>query len=1101
MPTIDPLNTGNPARQNIAGNVLAEGATNLLQDLQDTLGTQNSGIAFSNAIEKQTYSNQSGQFTPEQIDLYNAASPVFTTIEKQKKSIESAQFTIEQLAELVQLSEGAQWPQNKNNPEFGESLGFLPPILISPTLESFTVEGSAAQKVTQTVGNYKYVDWRGLQIDNSSFKTLETKDRFDAGRDLPKSNSALSDKPHSRRDIDIIYGDGRSDYFRNNFQVIGDGRNINNLTPFENPLDGKSELRLENFKETPWENQDPPMFGFDVIFDTYSSPLLNGSLRDFIVNYKNVSEIASKFQVYEEFRNQFQKFFRLDGDLKIDPKQIAMTSLGSDVAAAESSSSLFNPHKKNYLGHYIKKITGLDGLIESNKGDTVKYLPDYKKDFITLEIREDVSMNVGTLVHLYKTLYWSRPNGKFLIPENLLRFNCTIIVSECRNFRRIKRGIANPKNIYALKDNLSRYVYTLRDCQFYFDKLPLEDSIDIGDQGPKMFESYNINFDYKYSTVKLERFVPNGDWGNYVGYDGGAIWKVGNKGTRNSRGTTGSQELSTPQFFTVGPDNKTYAYLPNLKINGEEQPYIIEVYGPDKGAPEFFPKSTPAPQVITPPTTTPPQNLGETGAGNTGNLTTTPGGGGDIPGGGTVPTEGANTGPSLDNLKNQSQKITENAKEQAEIASVQTEVSSRKKISFGGLGKQISNIAISTPLNAIVANKSIPSFANVSKQIQNIAINNIPKSVSTALSTIVANKSILSDIVPGNFFDKMGSLKSNLVGGGILGSLGGLKDKILSGVPSLDSVKTQFSEAKTKVKSGFFDIRGDLKSSLEDSGSAVTGLFGSLGGLKDKISLDSLGGLKDKILSGVPSLDSVKTQFSEAKTKAKSGFFDVRGDLKSSLENSGSAVTGLLGSIGGLKDKISLDSIGGLKDKVLSGVPSLDSVKTKFSEAKTKVKSGFFDVRGDLKSSLEEGGNSFLTTFDSAINEANSLTEQFSKKKNDTIDLIKGIINKEIEETRNNVGSFISVDNIKEKFSNAKEVTNSSFFDVRSQISGEKGGDTSSLNLRKKLLNNTIEKVYNGKKTGTSPIKSNTPPPTSFFDLKGQLKDFLGGNLGDKLTE
>ena len=1220
MPTIDPLNTGNPARQNIAGNVLAEGATNLLQDLQDTLGTENSGIAFSNAIEKQTYSNQSGQFTPEQIDLYNAASPVFTTIEKQNKSIESAQFTIEQLAELVQLSEGAQWPQNKNNPEFGGSPGFLPPILISPTLESFTVEGSAAQKVTQTFADYKYVDWRGFQIDNSSFKTLETKDRFDAGRDLPKSNSALSDKPHSRRDIDIIYGDGRTDYFRNNFQVIGDGRNINNLTPFENPLDGKSELRLKNFKETPWENQDPPMFGFDVIFDTYSSPLLNGSLRDFIVNYKNVSEIASKFQVYEEFRNQFQKFFRLDGDLKIDPKQIAMTSLGSDVAAAESSSSLFNPHKKNYLGHYIKKITGLDGLIESNKGDTVKYLPDYKKDFITLEIREDVSMNVGTLVHLYKTLYWSRPNGKFLIPENLLRFNCTIIVSECRNFRRIKRGIANPKNIYALKDNLSRYVYTLRDCQFYFDKLPLEDSIDIGDQGPKMFESYNINFDYKYSTVKLERFVPNGDWGNYVGYDGGAIWKVGNKGTRNSRGTTGSQELSTPQFFTVGPDNKTYAYLPNLKINGEEQPYIIEVYGPDKGAPEFFPKSTPAPQVITPPTTTPPQNLGETGAGNTGNLTTTPGGG-DIPGGGTVPTEGANTGPSLDNLKNQSQKITENAKEQAEIASVQTEVSSRKKISFGGLGKQISNIAISTPLNAIVANKSIPSFANVSKQIQNIAINNIPKSVSTALSTIVANKSILSDIVPGNFFDKMGSLKSNLVGGGILGSLGGLKDKILSGVPSLDSVKTQFSEAKTKVKSGFFDIRGDLKSSLEDSGSAVTGLFGSIGGLKDKISLDSLGGLKDKILSGVPSLDSVKTQFSEAKTKAKSGFFDVRGDLKSSLENSGSAVTGLfdslgglkdkislgglkdkilsgvpsldsiktqfseaktkaksgffdvrgdlkssledsgsavtglLGSIGGLKDKISLDSIGGLKDKILSGVPSLDSVKTKFSEAKTKaksgffdirgdlkssledsgsaiteglgglkdkilsgvpsldsvktkfseaktkVKSGFFDVRGDLKSSLEEGGNSFLTTFDSAINEANSLTEQFSKKKNDTIDLIKGIINKEIEETRNNVGSFISVDNIKEKFSNAKEVTNSSFFDVRSQISGEKGGDTSSLNLRKKLLNNTIEKVYNGKKTGTSPIKSNTPPPTSFFDLKGQLKDFLGGNLGDKLTE
>jgi hypothetical protein len=68
-------------------------------------------------------------------------------------------------------------------------------------------------------------------------------------------------------------------------------------------------------------------------------------------------------------------------------------------------------------------------------------------------------------------------------------------------------------------------------------------------------------------------------------------------------------------------------------------------------------------------------------------------------------------------------------------------------------------------------------------------------------------------------------------------------------------------------------------------------------------------------------------------------------------------------------------------------------------------------------------------------------------------------------------------------------------------MSGDKGKDTSSLNLRKNLLNNTIDKIYNTTKTGTSPIKNNTPPPTSFFDLKNQLKDFLGGTLGDKLTE
>jgi hypothetical protein len=207
------------------------------------------------------------------------------------------------------------------------------------------------------------------------------------------------------------------------------------------------------------------------------------------------------------------------------------------------------------------------------------------------------------------------------------------------------------------------------------------------------------------------------------------------------------------------------------------------------------------------------------------------------------------------------------------------------------------------------------------------------------------------------------------------------------------------------------------------------------------------------------------------------------------------------GLFGGLSNQAE-GLFGDIKSKITSAVPSLDSVKTKMSDAKTQVSNGFFDVRGNLKSSLTEGiGNKILTSFDMAVDDANSLTDQVSKKKNDTVNLVKGLLNKEVEESKNNIGGLINIDSLKEKFSNAKEIPNSSFFDVRSQISGEKGKDTSSLNLRKNLLNNTIDKIYNTSKTGTSPIKTNTPPPTSFFDLKNQLKDFLGGTLGDKLTE
>jgi len=1307
-------------------------------------------------------------------------------IEKQKASIESARLTLEQLSKIISINSGSPWPQTGLNPNLNTK-GFSPSLLLSPTLQSTPIpvieqslgRGLAADGtlkeviVTQNFGNYKFVDWRGQQLEFPS-KSLTTEDRFYAGKDLPRENSVLVNKPHSRRDVDLIFGDGRTDYFRNSLQVIGDGKNVSNLTPIENPSTGASTLRLDHFKETPWENEDPPMFGFDIIFDSYSSPLLNGSLSDFILNYSNVSEILSKKQIYEEFKNQFQKFFRINGEMKVDPTQIAMTSLYSNVAAADSSSPLFNPHKKNYLGHYLKKISGLDFLIEQNKGDTIKYTPDYKKDFITLDFREDVSMNLGTLAHLYKTLYWSKPNGKMLIPENLLRFNCIIIVSECRNFQRVKMGIKNPKNLNIIKDNLSRYVYTLRECQFYFDKMPLPNEIDMGDQGPQMFENYSLNFDFKYSSVKLERFVPNGDWGNYVGIDGGSIWKVGNKGTRNSRGQTGSQELSTPRFFTVGPDNENYTYYPNLKINGEEKPYIMAVYGPEADQPDFFPLSKPKSSEGTlgkKNEGTGGQNLGELGAGNTGTTeqgTTTTTGGDAIPGGGTIPNGGAGSGPTLDDLKKQSEQAVQSSKEQAEIKSVQETTSSQKKTTFGGVQAELSNISL----------------------------NNVTKSIGTPLSQIVANKSISSDIVSGKFFDKMGSLKiedslkglsggglSNLtsgLGGDLLGGLSGGLSGLKSAIPSLDSVKSKFSEAKTQAKSGFFDIRGNLKSSLEESGSLLTkgtqlfgglskqadGLLGGLsdqsgglfGGLTSKIkgavpSLDSVktkfseaktqaksgffdirgnlkssltdgatklksggglfgglsnqaeglfGDLKSKITSAVPSLDSVKTKFSEAKTQAKSGFFDIRGNLKSSLTDGanklkgGGLFSGLSdqaeGLFGDLKSKItsavpSLDSVktkfseaktqaksgffdirgnlkssltdgatklksggglfgglsnqaeglfGDLKSKITSAVPSLDSVKTKFSEAKTQAKSGFFDIRGNLKSSLTDGANKLksggglfgglsdqaeglfgdlkskitsavpsldsvktkfsdaktqastgffdvrgnlkssltdgatklksggglfsglseqaeglfgglsskitsavpdlssvktkfsaaisqpstgffdvrgnlkssltegakiLTSFDKAVDDANSLTEQFSKKKNDTINLVKGLLNKEVEESKNNIGNFISVDNLKEKFTNATEIPSSSFFDVRGQMSGDKGKDTSSLNLRKNLLNNTIDKIYNTTKTGTSPIKNNTPPPTSFFDLKNQLKDFLGGTLGDKLTE
>ncbi len=364
------------------------------------------------------------------------------------------------------------WPHAVNTtnpflPEFGKK-GFLPPELVN----SASFSSNATYNST-----LKWEDWRGFTLQQQPF-TLETKDRVLKSKDFPKNANDLIEKPYSMRDIPLIFGDSRQDYFKHGLEIIND------KNPIENPPDGQSTLRFEQFRSTPFEQNDPVMFGFDIIFDTISSPLLNGSLLDFIANYNGVDEIWSRRQVYEEFRYQFSKFFRTTVPMKINQEWLAITKSNrsaekSNPAEADTKTNLFEPGKKNYLGYYIKKISGLDFLIEQNKGTEVKYLPDYKKDMISIETIEDVTLSMGTLAHLYKNLYWSKPNGKILFPENLLRFNCFIVVSECRNFNRVKKG-SKSGNLNIIKDNVSRWVYSLKECQFYFDKMPLPNDIDMG---------------------------------------------------------------------------------------------------------------------------------------------------------------------------------------------------------------------------------------------------------------------------------------------------------------------------------------------------------------------------------------------------------------------------------------------------------------------------------------------------------------------------------------------------------------------------------------------------------------------------------------------
>ena len=483
------------------------------------------------------------------------------------KLVDKGRDTIENLKNQYGLSEdadiGTPWPQTQyvSNLELTypryKTRGWLPPVLLEPTLDSEKTEP----------GGYRYKDWRGHQLSLSEIGISKTKEKFEKSEILPKSDNILADNPYSTRDHYLIFNDNSTDYFRHGLHII-DGK-----TPIENPESGQSTLRKDLFTGTPFEQNDPVIFGFDIIIDDVSSPLLNGSISDFIRNYQGINEIASKAQVYEDFKQQFIKIFKTKTNtVNIQDLETSISNMRTGGAPeVDSFDNIYQSGKRAYLNYYLKKISGLDKLSESNTPDSKKYLTEYNKDVISLSFSEDVTLTMGTLAHLYKLLYWSKPNGKGLIPENLLRFNCDIVISEVRNFKRVIKAV-DSNDLKIIKDNVSRYVYSLRECQFYFNTIPHAQEIDLGGISPFAEGSYVVQFDYKFSTTKLERFVPKGDGsgtGQYVGYDGGAIWKIGNKGARDSRNTGSGRENSVPEFYTVGTNT--------LNQEGVEKPFVVGI--------------------------------------------------------------------------------------------------------------------------------------------------------------------------------------------------------------------------------------------------------------------------------------------------------------------------------------------------------------------------------------------------------------------------------------------------------------------------------------------------------------------------------------------
>lgn len=465
--------------------------------------------------------------------------------------------------------------------------GFTPNSYFSTavaTSDNDTWYGSLLQAHPDYTGNsgwYQYPSNVGEKID------LTTSERFDKSKSLPnfKDEQVDASVRLSTRDNFLLFNDSSTDYFKHGLHVIDEKTPLRSEKNNRAAWDGHEEstpLRLSNVLRdntgrggTPYENTDPALFGFELIIDAVSSPLLNGSVEDFIDQFKSISEVGSRKYVMSDFKQQFIKLFKTKGSVFIDQTANTQTKtsiVNNGYPNSDSQSNLFESGKKAYLSYYLKKVAGLNMLVEANQPTKKKYLVDYRNDIIKLTFSEDVSLTMGTLAHLYKLLYWSKPLGKNIIPENILRFNCDIIISEVRNLNRVRKAM-DTGNLEVIKENVSRHIYSLKECQFWFDLPAHDDEVDLA-QAPKEFENFIVTMDYKYVTSKFERWVPDSTgFGTYVGYNNGALWKIGNPNSRGTQSTVGAGTLndnSVPKFFTSG--------LNTLKHNGVKTPIVLKSF-------------------------------------------------------------------------------------------------------------------------------------------------------------------------------------------------------------------------------------------------------------------------------------------------------------------------------------------------------------------------------------------------------------------------------------------------------------------------------------------------------------------------------------------
>jgi hypothetical protein len=275
------------------------------------------------------------------------------------------------------------------------------------------------------------------------------------GIPTPQQGNVVSpneDVVYTRKSIG--YADGYSTYDEKTGAHTPDGREIivtktNSNDPKEHEKYVSPELLMDNqsnkFRRINGYGpratssdyfEDPTYLIFDLKIKRDESPLFRDDvIGAYIREYtrdNNVPELVERTGYWEEFVDRLFRIFPSDNSTD-----------GSGMKR-----------------HYIEAVGGLDTLLNP--------IVNYPEDVLTFTVTEDIAMNLQYLAELYNNLIYSYDTHRYLIPDNLLRFNMEITIRDVRNMKTI--STVNNQVNDEFNSYISKFIYVLHDCQFNFAK-------------------------------------------------------------------------------------------------------------------------------------------------------------------------------------------------------------------------------------------------------------------------------------------------------------------------------------------------------------------------------------------------------------------------------------------------------------------------------------------------------------------------------------------------------------------------------------------------------------------------------------------------------